>query len=155
MKQGRFESVGAMKWSLLLKFLIKCSFRSTIHVVSHEEEDYSFQSSKMCWIWRHEIWNMLVFLFCLTVMIPLLPHWLSIRNLMSLCTGIPTDLSVMIMTGPRPVLMVSLLILLKKLKSTSLGCFYFFQHKDTLWTQIKNSEEEYSTQHWDRQQEEC
>lgn len=104
------------------------------------KRNYGFQSFTRCWIWRHRF--EVHFSFCLTVMTPLLRHWLSIRNLMSLCTGIPTDPWVMIMTGQRPLLMVSLLIQLKEFKSTSL--WYFFQkevHYKHRWKVLrKNSQ---------------
>lgn len=72
-----------------------------------------------------------LYFLCLPVMIPLLHHGLSIRNLMSLCTGIPRDPSVMIMTRKMPNLLVSFLIMFNKFKSTSL-CPLFQNIKHTM-----------------------
>lgn len=98
----------------------------------------NYDFSKLQDVLDLETWNLkyACISFWLTVMTPLSPHWLSKRSLMNLCTGIPTDPSVMIMTGQRPILMVSLLILLNQYKSTSL-CPLFQSEKHIMNTNQK------------------
>lgn len=134
LKQGMFESVGNIEEVLvsetsnkmLFGFYHKCYIpgRRKGIIVFKVLQGVGFG------VMKFEI----CFSFCFTVMTPLLHHWWSIRNLMTLCTGIPTDHSVMIMTGQGPILKVSLQIQLKEFKSTSLSLLFQWEtHYEHKW----------------------